>query len=131
MTIERLREYLDIVGLQRETEERIAELRTRLGLHAVSTDGGGGGGSDSDRLAAPIARIIELEEQLAKLADDANTRKLELLEWLQTVDDVRSKRLIMLRYYDGRSWSRVANALGVERNTAQKLHTQIIRKYCE
>ena len=131
MTIERLREYLDIVRLQRETEERIAELRTRLGLHAVSTDGGGGGGSDSDRLAAPIARIIELEEQLAKLADDANAGKLELLEWLQTVDDVRSKRLIMLRYYDGKSWSRVANALGVERNTAQKLHTQIVRKYCQ
>lgn len=131
MTIERLREYLDIVRLQRETEERIAELRTRLGLHAVSTDGGGGGGSESDRLAAPIARIIELEEQLSKLADDANAGKLELLEWLQTVDDVRSKRLIMLRYYDGKSWSRVANALGVERNTAQKLHTQIIRKYCE
>lgn len=131
MTIERLREYLDIVRLQRETEERIAELRTRLGLHAVNADGGGGGGSESDRLAAPIARIIELEEQLAKLADDANAGKLELLEWLQTVDDVRSKRLIMLRYYDGKSWSRVANALGVERNTAQKLHTQIVRKYCE
>lgn len=131
MTVQRLREYLDLVRLQRETEVRIAELRTRLGLHAVSTDGGGGGGSDGDKLAVPVARIIELEEQLSQIADAAADGKSELIAWIQTVDDVRAKRLLMLRYYDGKSWSKVANQLGVERNTAQKLHTMIVRKYCE
>lgn len=131
MQIDRLRDYIDLVRMQRETEERIEELRTRLGLHAVATDGGGGGSTNTDRLAEPVAKIIELEEKLQAVEYELANRRIALVDWVNGIDDVRSRRLIMLRYYDGHSWRRVAQAMGIERNTAQKMHTKILLKYCD
>lgn len=120
-----LNQYIDLLKEKEETENRINKINgklTQLNLEGNVKDAvkGGMGNMQTYHIEGfPTAKEDELKYQLNRLKDilkvresDITDKLNEVEEWLNTLDDVRMRRMIIKRFKEGKSWAMVAMEMG-------------------
>lgn len=114
-----------------ETEERLAELEQENGLGSVNMDGMPHGTTPGDPVARMAIARAALHEHLVRLKAKLKEKELEILEYIDSVEDEEVKLIIEWRCIDLLNWFDIAGKLedltgkNVDRSTPGKK----MRKY--
>lgn len=71
------------------------------------------------RISIPVERVIKTHDRamrrtqaaIAERRDRLAIMQADVEEWLSTLTDSKLRRIIQLRYIDGKSWTKTANAV--------------------
>lgn len=120
-----LKQYIDLVQEQEETQQRIAQLNKRLeminkgGNVKDAVKGGNGGWQTFHIEGFPVADEDEAKYLLSKHIRILEQREHEISEmvvevdkYLNKLDDSRMRRMITKRYIERKKWWQVANEMG-------------------
>lgn len=119
--------YRDALASVRETTELIIQLRTNATATTPNMDGLPHGSGVSDKVGTAAAIIADLEAQL--LEEKAESLlQMARIERLLIGLGVRDRKLMHLRYIDGKSWQDVADEMHIDIWHAMKLRKRIIEK---
>lgn len=113
-------------------QERIARLRAALeGTTARPTYEAieGGGSGQTDKMAAQVARLLQLEEELRARVIDLETALQEVEAWLDRLPPDEA-RVMSLRYVEGLTWSQVEREAGysVNQSTGYKVQVRALQR---
>lgn len=113
-------------------QERIARLRAALeGTTARATyeSLGGGASGQTDKMAAQVAKLLELEAELQARVIDLETALQEVEAWLDRLPPDEA-RVLSLRYIEGLTWSQVERVAGygVNRSTGFKIQRRALQR---
>lgn len=128
MTIEeRLREI-------RGTEARIGKIRLRirtledeLTRITARLDAVPGGGGHSDRIAAGVAQIVDLEEKLLHRIGRLEAERQEIEALIEELPG-QQRDVLYARYVEGMSWNKVARTLHYDGRYVFKIHRAALRR---
>lgn len=138
MTLKELNNLQHLNDEIHDLEQSIAEIRTRAEhitptVHTFKNDKGeicvlpnSGGSGTGDRLADDICALIEEEQKLCEMKMKRQAKRIELLHYIDTIQDSQLRRIFMYRFYDGLTWLTVAHKIG-GRNTEDSVKKQVYR----
>ena len=126
---------LDYVQLNKEVaekEERIQHLfdsatRATPSLEAERVSGT----SEHSRLEANIVRKVDLEAQLDSRIDELRAQNYRIQNAIDAMLEPRERRLLHLRYLEGRSWASVNTRLGVSETWSRVIHDSALAHFAE
>lgn len=126
---------LDYVQLNKEIsekEERIQHLfdsatRATPSLEAERVSGT----SEHSRLEANIVRKVDLEAQLDSRIDELRAQNYRIQNAIDAMLEPRERRLLNLRYLEGRSWASVNTRLGVSETWSRVIHDSALSHFAE
>lgn len=114
-----LRRGWDASGLIADLQEsyrEVYEAATNISVKYSSTGGGGGSNPHKfDKVAEYGSRITEAVQILAE-------RNTELLDAINTLDDVTQRRIMIKRYVRMQSWDTIAEDMNYSRRHITRLH---------
>lgn len=124
-----LQSLAHIVGRIKDVSERIEhfeELATR-----VTQSGGrnGSGGRNRSRVEAGVVGMVDLE---AKLDNDYKLlveRRDKIWRAIRSMSDEEEKRMIELKYSDGRSWVDVMQRMHISRSSSFRIHERALLSF--
>lgn len=132
-------QYIEMKKEIKETEQRIEELDEKLekirsgGSVNDSVKGGYGGKRRYSVKGYPKADDEETEYLLKKyirLLSERNAKLLEMTisveQYLNTMTDIRMRRMLTQKYLEGKTWVQVANIMG-KHYTADSCQKQVER----
>ena len=95
-----------------DEEERLYRLESEAQRCTAALSGMPGSGAENDRIGKLGAEIADLREviQAKILLRTAERRKLE--RYIADIEDSYLRQIMVARFIDGLSWSRVANRIG-------------------
>lgn len=112
---------------ERQQLDRIGELRHSLILPSHVQDGMPRSGSSGDRMASVAAQIDEIERELGSrlLRDrdrirDAKRIMQQIRKQVSRMPDNRNRKLIELRFIEGRTWFFIADELQTSEQNCRK-----------
>ena len=113
-----------------EMYERIANLMDRA-THTtpaaegerVSTSG------DRSRVEQTVITKVDLERQLDSMIDESRARRDAIQNAIQAMPDLRERRLLELRYIDGRSWVNVMMKMEISEPTSRRIHYSALESF--
>lgn len=116
-------------ALAREAEDmaqRLARLKAYAMRTTASMDAAAHGGDISDRVGEGVAAYLDLEAEAGrKIAGFiAHIRFVE--EAIEALDDSTQRRLLRLRYIDGRTWEQIGEAMSYSRMQLNRLHRRAL-----
>lgn len=98
---------------------RARQVNTTVNLGAVQLSGGG---YVNDRMAAAVAQVLELEEQIIEAEARARAELAEIMAAINSVTDDVLKTVLMLRYVEGLGWRSIAERMHYEQANVFILH---------
>lgn len=120
-----LKQYIDLMAEIEETKKRIEKLQIKLdkineGGNVKDAVKGGDGGLQTFHIEGfPTAEEDETKYLLQKRIRILNERQararemvVEVEQYINTIDDVRMRRMITYRYINGYSWRKTAICMG-------------------
>lgn len=115
-----------------EMYERIASLMDRA-THTtpaaegerVSTSG------DRSRVEQTVITKVDLERQLDSMIDESRARRDAIQNAIQAMPDLRERRLLELRYIDGRSWVNVMMKMEIGDTWSKTIHASALEHFAE
>ena len=123
-----LRSYRDACGRINDKRERLATLRDLAMRSTSSTEATRTSGSGSrSRIEESMVSYIDLEAQISDEIQRLKAERYKIQECINRMEDEREKRLLELRYIDGRSWVRVCTRLEISDTWSKMIH----RSACE
>lgn len=128
MTRERLREFRDL-GLEvRQLRAELSAMESRIyapkGQNFSSTPRGGSHGRTMDDLAAGHIKLKGRYEEKKKALD----KERREIKKAMSVLTVKEQRVIVARYFDGKSWADVCLAVHYEWAQTHRIHGSALRK---
>ena len=103
-------------------EELLQKWRTRATSVTVRLDPnkvkGGGSTSAEDLLVAMADLEIELQEQIRESVEDEK----QALVLIGKLEDERYREILLQRYFLGRTWREIAEAIGYDERHVTRLH---------
>lgn len=106
-------------SLTREIErlrESLTGTTVQLKADVVSSSGSG------DRLAATVAKMVDMEREISTEAAAAHEALEQVLEAIRAVPDETQRAVLTLRYVEGLSWSRIAERISYSERVVFRLH---------
>lgn len=85
----------------------------------------------ADPEAAPLwEQLDDLDRQIQRYSLRIIQAFGQVLDWIMTIEDSRTRRIFELRYLAGKSWQQIANAFDneVTADAVRKLHDRILEK---
>lgn len=127
-----LQEFRQLSKRIREKQERVAALmdsatRATPSLEAERVSGTG----EHSRLEAAMIRKIDLENQLGRGIEELNQRRFDIQNAIDAMRDEREKRLLELRYIDGRSWASVMTRMEISETWSRVIHDSGLEHFAE
>lgn len=123
---EKIKEFKSYITLKKqfaETKERYKELRESMGNISIQKISDmPKTGSNNDKIAELLVKIEEIEECKLKLS----RKFLEIENKIETLKDVKQKRVMELRYLDGITFERIAVAMGFSWNHVHRIHSKAL-----
>ena len=113
-----------------EMRARIAQVRettTRATFSAEAVRIGGSG--NRSRVECCAVQLIDLEEQLDRMIDESIRERCAIQSTIRGLEDARERRLLELRYIDGRSWHTVNWRLEVSETTSRRVHAEALAHF--
>lgn len=108
----------DVEGLHERIERR-RSLANRMTASYRQT-GGGHGGAETDRMAAMVADLEQIEAQLKHRDERYNAERIAAVELMDIVD-VREARVLELYYIEAMTMEGAAGAIGFSVQHARRL----------
>lgn len=99
-------------------------------MHTVTIPGETHFRTDSD--AAPLWDALDaLDRKITRYGLRIVRAYGQVLDWIMTIDDSRTRRIFELRYLEGKSWQQIANAFQneVTEDAVRKCHDRILEKF--
>lgn len=115
-----------------EMYERIANLMDRAtratpSLEAERVSGSG----DRSRVEQAVVTKADLERQLDAMIDEARAQRKDIQDAIEALADPRERRLLELRYIDGRSWASVTTRLEISEPYSYVIHESALNHFAE
>ena len=134
MSKEELQEYIDVMRLAAETEKRIKRIEKNIERLEGKVDtadivmGGYGGGrhyriEGSAECTKMRTELMRQKLHLEKLDRELMKKSWEVEKFIESIKELRKKRIFLLRYIDGMSWEEVAREMGPG-NTADAIRME-------
>lgn len=115
-----------------EMYERIANLMDRATRSTPSMESEPVSGSgDHSRVEQTIVTKVDLERKLDAMIDDCRARRDAIQDAIQAMPDLREKRLLELRYIDGRSWVNVMMKMEIGETWSKTIHASALEHFAE
>ena len=105
------RELMSLIYIQARIDklnERIAELEEEDGLGAINMDGMPHSTSPGNPVEQMALARAALHERLMRLKANLAEKELEIVEYIESVEQEDIKLIMELRFIDGRDWGNVA-----------------------
>ena len=80
----------------------------------------------ADRRAARLYNKKVLLEARKKKADEAET---QLLQYINSIQESKIRRIMQFRYNDGLTWERIGEIMHCDRTTAEKMISRYLKKH--
>lgn len=80
-------------------------------------------------LADKRARLLyEKKVLLDQRREDAETEEKRLLQYINSVEESRVRRIMQFRYIEGLTWETIGNIINCDRTTAEKIVSRYLKK---
>lgn len=127
-----LQDYRQLDKRISEMYERIANLMDRATQATASIEAERVSGSGSrSKVESAVITKVELEKQLDSMIDDCRSRRFAIQNAIEAMQDMRERRLLELRYIDGRSWVNVMMKLEVAETWSKTIHASALEHFAE
>lgn len=127
-----LQDYRQLDKRVSEMYERIANLMDRATQATASIEAERVSGSGSrSKVESAVITKVELEKQLDSMIDDCRSRRFAIQNAIEAMQDMRERRLLELRYIDGRSWVNVMMKLEVAETWSKTIHASALEHFAE
>lgn len=127
-----LQDYRQLDKRISEMYERIANLMDRATQATASIEAERVSGSCSrSKVESAVITKVELEKQLDSMIDDCRSRRFAIQNAIEAMQDMRERRLLELRYIDGRSWVNVMMKLEVAETWSKTIHASALEHFAE
>lgn len=115
-----------------EMYERIANLMDRATHTTPGTEGERVSASgDRSRVEQTVITKVDLERQLDSMIDESRARRDAIQNAIQAMPDLRERRLLELRYIDGRSWVNVMTRMEIGDTWSKTIHASALEHFAE
>lgn len=104
---------------------RARQVNTTVNLDAVQVSGVG---YVSDRMAAAVAQVLALEEQIMEAEEKEQAELKEIMTAINSVQDETLKAVLMLRYVEGLGWVEIAEKMHYEKSSIFIYHGRALQK---
>ena len=127
-----LKEYRQLDKEISEKYERIAHLfdsatRATPTLEAERVSGT----SEHSKLEMAMIRKIDLEKQLDSKIDELRRKNFEIQNAIDAMEDARERRVLFLRYLEGKSWASIMIKLEVSETWSRVIHESALNHFAE
>ena len=127
-----LKEYRQLDKEITEKGERIQHLldsatRATSSMEAERISGTG----EHSRLESAMIRKIDLEKQLDSKIDELRRRNYEIQNAIDAMTDARERRLLCLRYLEGKSWNSVMTRMELTERNSFLIHESALFHFAE
>lgn len=127
-----LQDYRQLDKRISEMYERIDNLMDRATQATASIEAERVSGSGSrSKVESAVITKVELEKQLDSMIDDCRSRRFAIQNAIEAMQDMRERRLLELRYIDGRSWVNVMMKLEVAETWSKTIHASALEHFAE
>lgn len=100
-----------LVSRHMQMLEEQRNLITRVKSPAIDKSGVVSHGADPDKLGAAIAKIEELEGMINGFIDDLVTAKIDALNIIREMTDLKEQELLIARYVQGKTIDRISREM--------------------
>lgn len=123
----------------RQMTKRISEMRERLAaLMALATRATPSleaerisGTGERSRVERMMVTKVDLERQLDAMIAEQDAKRYQIQSAVAALQDARERRLLELRYIDGRSWHSVMARLEVGETWSRVIHESALNHFAE
>lgn len=125
MTLSDLNLHLDMVTQLANARDRLQSMRESV-MRAQTYDAMPHGTGVSDKVGKLAILIVEQEEEVARYEKIVERSEISVKEYIDTIQDNRTKLIFKLRFVCGFSWAEVADVIG-GRNTEEAVKSVCYR----
>lgn len=125
MTLSDLNLHLDMVTQLANARDRLQSMRESV-MRAQTYDAMPHGTGASDKVGKLAILIVEQEEEVARYEKIVERSEISVKEYIDTIQDNRTKLIFKLRFVCGFSWAEVADVIG-GRNTEEAVKSVCYR----
>lgn len=125
MTLSDLNLHLDMVTQLANARDRLQSMRESV-MRAQTYDAMPHGTGTSDKVGKLAILIVEQEEEVARYEKIVERSEVGVKEYIDTIQDNRTKLIFKLRFVCGFSWAEVADVIG-GRNTEEAVKSVCYR----
>lgn len=127
-----LKDYRQLDKRISEMNERIGSLMDRATRATASMEAERVSGTSArSNVETAVVTKLQLEEQLDAMIDDLNERRRMIQDAIHAMADEREKRLLELRYIDGRSWVSVTMRMEISEAYSYVIHESALNHFAE
>jgi len=84
---------------------------------------------EQDKLAATIAKIVDLKRYLRQELDEFITLKAEAIRLINSLEDSRHRLVLTYRYMNGYTWEQIAVCMHYTYQWVHRLHGQALKQF--
>ena len=84
---------------------------------------------EQDKLAATVAKIVDLKKALEKELDEYVSLKAEAIRLINSMPDSRHRLVLMHRYINGQTWEQIAVCMHYTYQWVHCLHGKALREF--
>lgn len=112
MTKKQLQQLRYLDADLRLLRSHLREMEASIGITAAPADGQPKGNKVGSPTEAQAIQIYDQIEKIRKLEEKILAARLETWDFITTIEDPLLRQIIILRFVDGKSWFKVADAIG-------------------
>ena len=84
---------------------------------------------EQDKLAATVAKIVDLKKALREELDEYISLKAEAIRLINSMPDCRHRLVLMHRYINGQTWEQIAVEMHYTYQWVHVLHGRALREF--
>ena len=125
-----LTDFRKLNRIVQEKTERLAALmesatRATASMEAERISGTG----ERSRLEATMVRKIDLERQLDASIDKLTAERYRIQDAIDAMSDLDQRRLLDMRYIDGKRWMFIMDQLHISEPTSHRMHRAALESF--
>lgn len=107
-------------------KEQAEQLRDKA-VSVSNMSGSGGGNSRSDSLGKTVARLVDAEREIRAMIDRLVILKTDIENTIETVEDIKLRQILILRYINGHTFERIAEDMGYSVRQVLRKHKTALK----
>jgi DNA-directed RNA polymerase specialized sigma24 family protein len=125
--INRLKEYLSVVAEHKEVYDAYRMFISQMeGVGAQTISDMPKGNNQSDKMAANMAKLEELEQRVAYKLSSLLAARLATEETINSLDSSVFRRILHLRYIEGLKWEEICVKTNYSWRQVHRYHVQAL-----
>lgn len=126
--IDYLKQYKNLDNYINQLIEDADRLRTRAEKITPTLTGLPQGGDGENQRELAICKLVDLNNEINEKVDEYVDLGREIRKVIDTVQDIRLRTILQLKYIDGLSWEKIAVELDCSWRNLHRLHPKALRE---